>query len=65
MEWGYIRPNELPCGLLALFVDRKDGKLHMCIDYYALNKITIKKNYSLPQIDNLFGCLNGVSQPHF
>jgi hypothetical protein len=31
----------------------KDNKLKMCIDYYALNKITIKNNYLLPQIDDL------------
>lgn len=31
----------------------------MCIDYHALNKImTIKNNYPLPQIDDLFDCLN-------
>jgi hypothetical protein len=31
----------------------------MCIDYHALNKImTIKNNYPLPRIDDLFDCLN-------
>jgi predicted AAA+ superfamily ATPase len=31
----------------------------MCIDYHALNKImTIKNNYPLPWIDDLFDCLN-------
>ncbi len=54
MEWGYIRPSKLPYGSLILFVDKKDKKLHMCIDYHALNKITIKNNYLLPQIDDLF-----------
>jgi hypothetical protein len=63
MEWGYIIPNKSPYGSLILFVDKKDKKLHMCIDYRALNKITIKNNYFLPQIDNLFHHLNGVS--HF
>jgi hypothetical protein len=32
----------------------------MCIDYRALNKIIIKKNYPLPQIDDLFDRLVGV-----
>jgi hypothetical protein len=45
-EWGYIRLNELPCGLFV-FVDKKDRKLRMCINYYAVNKITIKNNYPL------------------
>jgi hypothetical protein len=32
----------------------------MCIDYHALNKITIKINYPLPRIDDLFYCLNNA-----
>ena len=39
------------------FVDRKVGKLCMCIDYRALNKVTIKNNYLLPRIDDLFDWL--------
>jgi len=59
-EWGYIRLNKLPCGLFV-FVDKKDGKLCMCINYYVVNKITIKNNYPLFRIDDIFGCLNGAS----
>jgi hypothetical protein len=43
-----------------LFVDKKDNKLHICIDYCALNKITIKNNYPLFQIENMFDHLNGT-----
>jgi hypothetical protein len=43
------------------FMDKKDKKLCMCIDYNALNKITIKNNYPLHQIDDLFNCRKGVS----
>ncbi len=45
---GYIRENKPPYGVHVLFVDKKDGKLKMCIDYRALNKITIKNNYLEP-----------------
>jgi hypothetical protein len=44
MERGYIRPSKLPYDLPIFFLDKKDEKLHMCIDYHTLNKITIKKN---------------------
>jgi hypothetical protein len=60
MEWGYIRLSKLPYGLPILFVDKKDGKLCMCIDYHTWNKKTIKNNYPLLQIDNIFDRLNKV-----
>jgi hypothetical protein len=40
-------------GIRILFIDKKDGELKMCIDYYALNKIKVKYNYPLPRIDDL------------
>ena len=30
---------------LVLFVRKKDGSLHMCIDYLQLNKVTVKNKY--------------------
>jgi DNA-binding NtrC family response regulator len=33
----------------------------MCIDYHAINKITIKNNYLLPCIDNVLNQLNGAN----
>jgi hypothetical protein len=57
----YVRPSKSPHhGVPALFVDKKDCKLQICINYGALNKVTIKNNYLLPQIDDLFDSLAGV-----
>lgn len=36
-----------------LFLKNKDGILRLCIDYWKLNKVTIKRKYLLPQIDDL------------
>ena len=36
-----------------MLVRKKDGSWRMCIDYWALNKITIKNHYPLPRIDDL------------
>jgi hypothetical protein len=56
----YIWQSKSPYGAHVLFVDKKDGKLKMCVNYHAFNKITIKNNYHLPCIDNLLNQLNGV-----
>jgi len=42
-----------------LFVKKKDGTFRMCIDYKKLNKLTIKKKYPLPHIDDLFDQVRG------
>ena len=37
----------------------KDGTLRMCIDYRALNKITIHDKYPLPRTDELLEKVRG------
>ena len=44
----------------VLFVKKKDGSFRMCIDYRQLNKVTIKKMYPIPRIDDLFDQLQGA-----
>ena len=51
---GLIRPSISPCGALVLFVKKKDGSLRLCIDYRQLNRVTIRNQYPLPRINELF-----------
>ena len=43
-----------------LFMKKKDGSMRMCLDYWQLNKVTIKNKYPLPRIDDLFDQLHGA-----
>ncbi|WVZ71031.1 hypothetical protein U9M48_019658, partial [Paspalum notatum var. saurae] len=51
----FIQPSSSPWAFPVLFVDKKDGSRRMCVDYRALNDVTIKNKYPLPRIDDLFG----------
>jgi hypothetical protein len=60
-EKGSIRPSTSPWATPVLFVEKKDGTRRMCIDYRALNEVTIKNKYPLPRIEDLFDQLRGAS----
>jgi hypothetical protein len=60
-EKGYIRPSTSPWAAPVIFVEKKDGTRRMCIDYRALNEVTIKNKYPLPIIEDLFDELRGAS----
>jgi hypothetical protein len=59
LDKGYIRLSVSPWGAPTLFVKKKYGTLRLCIDYRHLNKMTIKKKYPFPRIDDLFDHLRG------
>jgi hypothetical protein len=61
LEKGYIRPSTSPWATPVLFVEKKDGTKRMCIDYRALNEVTVKNKYPLPRIEDLFDQLRGAS----
>jgi hypothetical protein len=54
VEKGFIHPSSSPWGAPVIFVLKKDGTQRLCVDYRALNEVTIKNKYPLPQIDDLF-----------
>jgi hypothetical protein len=59
LEKGFVRPSTSPYGAPILFVPKKDGGRRLCIDYSALNKITVRNQHPLPRIDEIFEQLHG------
>ena len=44
-----------------LFQKKQDGSLQMCVDYRALNKVTVKNKYPFPNVTDLFDRLGSAS----
>jgi hypothetical protein len=55
---GFIRTSNSPIGAPVLFVKKKNGTLRLCVDYWALNKITIKNWYPLLLLGDLMDRLS-------
>ena len=59
VEKGMVRPSSSPFCSPILLVQKKDGTYHMCVDYRALNRITVKNRFPVPRVDDLFDKLQG------
>ena len=59
---GFIRPSKSLVGAPILFDRKSDGSLRLCVDYWGLNNLTIKNQYSLLLIDESLNRLGWAKQ---
>ena len=57
---GFIRPSQSPVSSPLFFVPKREGDLRTCIDYRAINRITVKNRYPLPLISVLLDQVKGA-----
>jgi len=58
---GHWIPSKSPFTSPVLFVTKKDGTLRLVHDQKKLNAVTVKQNFPIPRIDDIFDRLSGCS----
>jgi hypothetical protein len=61
LDMGLIHPSVSPWRVPFIFIQKKYGSWRIYIEYHQLNKATIKNQYPLPRIDDLFDQINGAT----
>jgi hypothetical protein len=59
-EKEFIHPSSSLWEALVIFVSKKDGTQWLCMDYRALNEVTVENKYLLPMIVDLFDQLRSA-----
>ena len=53
LNTGFIQPTSSLYGVPVLFIKKKDGSLHLCVNFHGLNHISKKDRYPLLLISDL------------
>ena len=60
LKQGIIRPSQSPYASQVVIVRKKSGEIWLCIDFRALNAITLHDSFSLPRIEEALQALKAT-----
>lgn len=62
LEAGVIEPSNSEWAAPIVLVDKKDGTMHMCVDYRRLNVVSLSDAYPMPRVEDL---IDGMGRAKF